>query len=131
VPDETPREGESGTREGGAPDGAPPDERRTPPPAPPVAALERRIAVQVGDLFGVDVRPSRTFAWLGRRRAGGEVMVSLGAPPTVPRRPLEERTAQVGAAEITHAGNPAVTVPLTAYRAAREALRRRAARPRP
>jgi hypothetical protein len=74
------------------------------------------------------VRPSRTFAWIGRRRPGNEIIVSLGAPPSVPRRPLEEHTTQVGVTEITYAGNPAVTVPLTAYRAAREALRRRAAR---
>jgi hypothetical protein len=57
-------------------------------------------------------------------------MVSLGAPPAVPQRPLEEHTKQVGVTEITYAGSPAVTVPLTAYRAAREALRRRAARKR-
>ncbi len=108
-----------------------PEMRRAAPPAPPVAAHERRVAVQVGDLFGMDVRPSRTFVWLGRRRAGSEVIMSLGGPPSVPRRPLEEHTTQVGAAQITYAGNPAVTVPLSAYRAAREALRRRAARPRP
>jgi hypothetical protein len=109
-------------------DGKAPDERRAAPPEPPVAALERRIALQVGDYFGLDVRPSRTFAWIGRRRPGNEIIVSLGAPPSVPRHPLEEHTKQVGVTEITYAGSPAVTVPLTAYRAAREALRRRAAR---
>jgi len=105
-----------------------PDQRRTAPPAPPAAAHERRVALQVGELFGVDVRPSRTFVWLGRRRAGSEAIVALGDPPAVPRRPLEERTVHAGATEITYAGNPAVTVPLSAYRAAREVLRRRAAR---
>ena len=54
--------------------------------------------------------------------------MSLGAPPSVPRHPLEEHTKQVGATEITYAGSPAVTVPLSAYLAAREAWRRRAAR---
>lgn len=114
--------------DGAASDDTPPEARRAAPPAPPAAAHERRIALQVGDLFGVDVRPSRTFVWLGRRRAGQEAIVSLGGPPSVPRRALEERTKQVGATQITYAGSPAVTVPLSAYRAAREVLRRRAAR---
>ena len=108
-----------------------PDERRTAPPAPPAAAQERRVALQVGDLFGLDVRPSRTFVWLGRRRAGSEAIVSLGGPPSVPRRQLEERTKQVGVTQITYAGNPAITLPLSAYRAARQALHARAARRRP
>ncbi len=112
-------------------DDAPQRARRGAPPAPPTAAHERRVALQVGDLFGVDVRPSRTFVWLGRRSAGHEAIVSLGGPPSVPRRPLEEHSAQLGPAEISYAGNPALTVPLSAYRAAREALRRRAARRRP
>jgi hypothetical protein len=90
-----------------------------------VAAHERRVALQVGTLFGVDVRPSRAFVWLGRRRAGEEAIVSLGTPPSMPRHRLEERTRQVGSTEITYAGNPAVTVPMSAYRAAREALRAR------
>lgn len=104
------------------------DERPASPPAPPTAAHERRVALQVGTLFGVDVRPSRAFVWLGRRRAGEEAIVSLGSPPSLPRHPLEEHTRKVGATEITYAGNPAVTVPLSAYRAAREALRERRAR---
>lgn len=125
--------GEGAPRHDAPPDDAPaddlpPDQRHTAPPAPPTVAHERRVALQVGELFGVDVRPSRTFVWLGRRRAGSEAIVSLGEPPAVPRRSLEEHTKQVGATEITYAGNPAVTVPLSAYRAARQALRRRAAR---
>lgn len=107
------------------------DERPAPPPAPPSAARERRVTVQVGTLFGLDVRPSRAFVWLGRRRAGGEAILPLGGPPRLPRRPLEEKTRQVGPAEISYAGNPAVTVPLTAYRAVHEALRARRARRRP
>ncbi len=104
------------------------DERSTAPPAPPSAPLERRVAVQVGSLFGLDVRPSRAFVWLGRRRSGDEAIVPLGGPPALPRRPLEEKSRQVRGAQITYAGNPAVTIPLTAYRAAREALRARRAR---
>lgn len=88
------------------------------------------MSVQVGDLFGVDVRPSRAFVWAGRRRAGAETIVSLGSPPELPHRPLEERSLRLGAAEITYAGNPALTLPLSIYRAARQALRARAARGR-
>ena len=105
-----------------------PLERPSGPPAPPSTARERRVALQVGTLFGLDVRPSRTFVWLGDRRAGEETIVSLGGPPSVPRRALEEHTAHVGATEITYAGNPVVTVPLSAYRAARQAWRARRAR---
>jgi len=113
---------------GAARDHGAPDERRTAPPAPPAAAQERRVALQVGDLFGLDVRPSRTFVWLGRRRAGREAIGSLGGPPSVPRRQLEARTKQVGATQITYAGNPAITLPLSVYRAARQAFHARAAR---
>ncbi len=105
--------------------------RHAGPPAPPSAPSERRISIQVGTLFGLDVRPSRTFVWLGRRRAGEETIVSLGGPPSVPRRPLEEHVKHVGAAEISYAGHPAVTVPLSAYRAARQAWLARRARRRP
>jgi hypothetical protein len=130
VPAETPPRREEEGRGQTPPQGGrdTPQERRAAPPEPPAAAHERRVALQVGDYFGLDVRPSRTFAWLGRRRPGSEVIVSLGAPPSVPRRPLEEHTKQVGATEITYSGNPAVTVPLSAYHAARQALRARRAR---
>lgn len=127
-PDRSEASGRGGTPPQGRRDA--PEERRAAPPEPPVAAHERRIALQVGDYFGVDVRPSRTFAWLGRRRPGSEMIVSLGAPPSVPAHPLVERTKQIGVTEITYSGSPAVTVPLTAYLAAREVLRARRARRR-
>lgn len=108
-----------------------PQERPQTPPAPPNAAAERRLAVQVGVLFGVDVRPSRVFVWLGGRRPGEEAILPLGGAPALPRRPLAEKTTHIGPLEVTYAGSPAVTLPLSAGRAVRQALRARRARRTP
>ena len=84
----------------------------------------------MGELGGVDVRPSRTFVWLGRRRAGHESIVTSGRAPRIPRDPSPERSVHVGGVEITYAGSPAVTLPLSAFQAARDFIRRRADRRR-
>ncbi len=96
------------------------------PERPPRPPQERRVELQLGDVGGVDVRPSRTFVWLGRREPGHEAIVSLGTAPRVPREPRPEHTVHLGQVEITYAGNPAVTLPLSAYQTVRGLLRRRA-----
>jgi hypothetical protein len=102
------------------PDGAT-DERRLDLPAVPG---ERRVEVQVGDLFGIDVRPSRSFVWLGRRREGDELVLPLDRPPKVLDGPASVRTKEIAGAELSYVGNPAVTLPLALYNTARHLWRR-------
>jgi hypothetical protein len=83
------------------------------------------VAVQVGDLFGLDVRPSRSFVWLGRRSEGEELVLSLDRPPRVLREPQPVRTKQIGVAEVSYVGNPAFTVPVSLFNTARHLWKRR------
>ena len=89
---------------------------------------ERRVAVQVGDLFGLDVRPSRTFVWLGRRVQGEEAVLSLGKPPKVLPETTPLRSKRVAGAEITYAGSPAYTLPLSLTLTAKHLWRRHKAK---
>jgi hypothetical protein len=101
------------------------------PERPPRPPQERRVELQLGDVGGVDVRPSRTFVWLGRREPGHEAIVSTGQAPRVPREPSAERSLHLGQVEITYAGNPAVTLPLSAYQVVRGLLKRRSEQGKP
>ncbi len=91
----------------------------------PAVPGERRVAVQVGDLFGIDMRPSRSFVWLGRRVEGEELVLSLDRPPKVVSDPTPVRTKHIAGAEITYVGSPAVTVPESLVRTVRYLWRRR------
>jgi len=83
---------------------------------------ERQLSIQAGSLFGVDLRPSRLFLWLGDERRGQERVVSLDRPPRVLRGQPRRRFLRVGPAEISYLGNPAVTLTLSAYNYGRRAL---------
>jgi hypothetical protein len=85
---------------------------------------ERQLSVQAGPLFGVDLRPSRLFFWLGDERQGQERVVSLDRPPKVLRGRHRRRFVRVGGAEISYLGNPALTLGLSAYSYGRRALAR-------
>lgn len=85
---------------------------------------ERQFSVQAGSLFGVDLRPSRLFLWLGDERQGQERVVSLDRPPKVLRGQPRRRFLRLGGAEITYLGNPAVTLSLSAYNYGRRVLSR-------
>ena len=93
----------------------------------PAVPGERRVAVQVGGLFGVDVRPSRSFVWLGRRNEGDELVLSLDRPPHVLPGPTPMRTTHIAGAEVTYVGNPVVTVPAAAINTVRHLWRQRRA----
>jgi hypothetical protein len=84
------------------------------------AGQERQFTVQAGSLFGVDVRPSRLFFWVGPEREGHERIVSLGRAPKVMRAARHRRFVKVGAAEISYLGNPAYTLGVSLYRYARQ-----------
>jgi hypothetical protein len=94
----------------------------------PAVPGERRVAVQVGDLFGLDVRPSRTFVWIGRRVEGEEAVLSLGKPPKVLPETTPLQSKHVGPAEITYLGSPAYTLPLSLTLTAKHLWRRRKAK---
>ena len=83
---------------------------------------ERQLSIQAGSLFGVDLRPSRLFLWLGDERRGQERVVSLDRPPKVLRGQPRRRFLKLGAAEISYLGNPAVTLGLSAYNYGRRVL---------
>ncbi len=83
---------------------------------------ERSFSLQAGPLFGVDLRPSRLFLWLGDERRGQEKVVSLDRPPRVLRGQPRRRFLRVGGAEISYLGNPAVTLSISAYNYGRRVL---------
>ena len=83
---------------------------------------ERQLSIQAGPLFGVDLRPSRLFIWLGDERRGQERVVSLDRPPKVLRGQPRRRFLKLGPAEISYLGNPAVTLTLSAYNYGRRVL---------
>jgi hypothetical protein len=82
--------------------------------AAPERGQERQVSLQVGQLFGVDLRPSRVFLWPGEVREGNERIISLGSPPSGLRSAHRRRFVQLGATRISYLGNPAVTVGLSA-----------------
>jgi hypothetical protein len=84
---------------------------------------ERRVEVQVGGLFGIDLRPTRVFVWLGTRRRG-ERILSLGAPPRLSRRPRRRREIVAGPLRVSALGNPIVTLGQTGLTIARTARTR-------
>jgi hypothetical protein len=83
---------------------------------------ERSFVLQVGALFGVDVRPSRVFVWGGNDR-GSRRIVPLGRSPKTMVIPRRRRQFRAGPVEVTLLGNPLVTLGqagVTALRAARK-----------
>jgi hypothetical protein len=87
---------------------------------------ERRVEIQVGGLFGLDLRPTRLFLWLGGRRRG-ERIVSLGEPPRLSRRPHRRREIVAGPVRVSALGHPLVTLGQTGITIARAARARVAA----
>jgi hypothetical protein len=87
-----------------------------------VRGVERSLQVQVGDLGGFDLRPTRFFVWTGADRAGHErILPSAPRSLTIPRRPRE---VQAGSVEMRTIGNPLMTVALAGVQVART-LRRK------
>ena len=88
-----------------------------------VRGVERSLRVQLGDLGGFELRPTRVFVWGGAERESTARVLPLGSAPRslqIPRRPREVRAAGV---EVRTIGNPLMTVALAGVYAARK-LRR-------
>jgi hypothetical protein len=87
----------------------------------PAVPGERRVAVQVGDLFGLDVGPAP-------RVEGEEAVLSLGKPPKVLPETTPLRSKRVAGAEVTYLGSPAYTLPLSLTLTAKHLWRRHKAK---
>lgn len=85
---------------------------------------ERALALTAGRLGGVELRPTRVFVWLGDRVGRREWVLPMGAEPRLLRVSHRRRHLDLGACHLSFLGNPAVTVGLLAYHAARKAAGR-------
>jgi hypothetical protein len=95
-------------------------------PASKTVGEERSFEVQIGPLFGVDVRPSRVFVWTGADRQARRI-VPLGRPPRTMVVPRRRRQFRAGPVEVTLLGNPLLTLGQAGISAARAARRGRRA----
>ncbi len=64
--------------------------------------------MQVGGLFGADIRPTRIFLWLGRGHA--ERVIALGGAPRPLLRPRPQRALSLGPVRLWTLGSPALTL---------------------
>ena len=99
-----------------------PIERRTSPPR--VRGRERGFEVQLGELGGFELRPTRLFLWPGSDREGQARVLSLGRAPRSLLLPRKESEYVAGAVRMRSVGNPLMTLALAAVHTAK-AVRRR------
>jgi hypothetical protein len=89
-----------------------------------VRGRERGFEVQLGELGGFEVRPTRFFVWAGIERAESERILSLGRPPRSLLIPRKESEYHAGGVHVRSVGNPLMTVALAAVHTFRSARRR-------
>ena len=99
-------------------------ERRNAPAR--VRGRERGFEVQLGELGGFELRPTRLFLWPGSDREGQARVLSLGRAPRSLLLPRKESEYVAGAVRMRSVGNPLMTVALAAVHTAK-AVRRRGA----
>ena len=85
-----------------------------------VRGVERQLEVQLGELGGFDLRPTRLFLWTGDEREGKERVVSLGSAPRSLLIPRKEKEVRAGAVTVRSLGNPLMTVALAGVHAVRK-----------
>jgi hypothetical protein len=83
---------------------------------------ERSVQIEVGRAFGVDVRPTRLFVWLGSERDRARIL-PFGRPPRLLRLPRRERHWRAGPVQVTVLGNPILTLSQAGVAIARVARR--------
>ena len=86
-----------------------------------MAGIERAVALEVGPMVGVELRPTRAFVRLGRGRRLVRV-VPLSARPRPLRRPRRAWGVAFGPVRLTGVGSPVLTVGLAGVHAVRRAL---------
>jgi hypothetical protein len=99
-----------------------PIERRNSPER--VRGRERGVEVQLGQLGGFELRPTRLFLWPGEDRETQARVLSLGRAPRNLLLPRSETVYRAGSVQMTSVGNPLMTVALAAVQTAK-AIRRR------
>ena len=99
-----------------------PIERRNSPER--VRGRERGFEVQLGELGGFELRPTRLFLWPGADRETQSRVLSLGKPPRNLLLPRTETLYRAGSMRMTSVGNPLMTLALAAVHTAK-AVRRR------
>ncbi len=89
-----------------------------------VRGRERGFEVQLGELGGFELRPTRLFLWPGADREEQARVLSLGRPPSNLRLPRKQSEYRAGAVHMRSVGNPLMTVALAAVQTVK-AVRRR------
>jgi hypothetical protein len=89
-----------------------------------VRGRERGFEIQLGELGGFELRPTRLFLWPGSDRDGQSRVLSLGQPPRSLLLPRKESEYRAGAVRMRSVGNPLMTLALAAVQTA-VAVRRR------
>jgi hypothetical protein len=90
-----------------------------------VRGRERGFEIQLGELGGFELRPTRFFLWPGSDRDGqSRRVLSLGQPPRSLLLPRKESEYRAGAVRMRSVGNPLMTLALAAVQTA-VAVRRR------
>lgn len=84
-----------------------------------VRGRERGFEVQLGELGGFELRPTRFFVWTGAEREERERILSLGRAPRNLLIPRKENEYRAGALRVRAVGNPLMTVALAAVQTAR------------
>jgi hypothetical protein len=97
-------------------------ERRNSPAR--VRGRERGFEIQLGELGGFELRPTRLFLWPGPNRESEARVLSLGRPPRNLLLPRTESEYRAGSVRVRSVGNPLMTVALAAVQTAK-AVRRR------
>jgi hypothetical protein len=96
-------------------------ERRNSPAR--VRGRERGFEIQLGELGGFELRPTRLFFWPGTDREAESRVLSLGRPPRNLLLPRKESEYRAGSIRVRAVGNPLMTVALAAVQTAK-AVRR-------
>jgi len=89
-----------------------------------VRGRERGFEVQLGELGGFELRPTRLFLWPGSDRDGQARVLSLGRAPRNLLLPRKESEFVAGAVRMRSVGNPLMTLALAAVQTAKTVRRR-------
>jgi len=99
-----------------------PIERRNSPAR--VRGRERGFEIQLGELGGFELRPTRLFLWPGSDRESESRVLSLGRPPRNLLLPRKESEYRAGSVRVRAIGNPLMTIALAAVQTAKTVRRR-------
>jgi hypothetical protein len=85
----------------------------------PVKGVERTLELQLGNLGGFELRPTRLFLWAGDERGDQERIVPFGGEPRSLDLAREEHELRAGSVRMRTLGNPLMTIALAGVHAVR------------